>query len=252
MVLKENESTSVPYAPSIEEQKAYWDARWEKNWAPNDWQRKRGETILSILRTLDLHRPRILDLGCATGWFTERLSHIGTVVGIDLSEKAVSIAKKNYPQIEFLAGNIFENPAVESNYDVVVTQEVVAHVEDQNEFIERIAAILKPGGYLVITSANKIVMERMSIEQDPEEHIKQWLGMKDLKKLLRPYFKIRYSTSIIPLGDQGFLRIINSDKLNRVMGWFIPRKYLEEFKERAGLGYSLIVLAQRSGKRMKE
>jgi 2-polyprenyl-3-methyl-5-hydroxy-6-metoxy-1,4-benzoquinol methylase len=245
MNLKTDDNESIAYVPSIEEQRGYWDDRWEKNSSPNEWQRRRGEMVCRLIESLSLSRPDILDLGCATGWFTERLSHMGEVLGIDLSESAISIAKARYPGLKFAAGNIFNMSLGKGVYDVVVSQEVVAHVENQKEFIEGIASILRPKGYLVITSANKIVMKRVDHGQDPREHIKQWLSMGEIKRLIRPHFLILRSTSIIPMGDRGFLRLVNSHKVNAALGLVIPMKYLEALKERVGLGYSLIILAQR-------
>lgn len=240
-----NSANSTPDIPSISEQQRYWDARWDRNRKPNGWQLRRGETILNFLRTLHLDTPVILDLGCASGWFTEKLSQIGQATGIDLSETAITLAKSQFPGITFIAGNIFELPIPQNHFDLVVAQEVIAHVEDQIAFLERIAYTLKPGGFLIATAANKIVMDRVDFGPDPKEHIKQWLYMRTLKRLLLPQFKVLRATTVIPMGNRGFLRLINSYKINAALGLLIPRRYLENLKERAGLGYSLIVLAQK-------
>ena len=130
-----------------------------------------------------------------------------------------------------------------THYDVIVAQEVVAHVPDQARFVEILATALKPGGYLVISAANRIVMERVDFGPDPREHIKRWLTLGELKRLVRPRLRVLRGRTIIPLGDRGLLRIVNSERLNRLVGWFVPRERLEAWKERAGLGYSVIVLA---------
>jgi 2-polyprenyl-3-methyl-5-hydroxy-6-metoxy-1,4-benzoquinol methylase len=229
--------------PTFSDQQQYWDARWDRNRAPNAWQQRRGDTILALIRTLQLVRPTILDLGCATGWFTEQLSQLGSATGVDLSEHAIAIAKDRFPKVDYIAGNFFEMPLPTAHYDLVVTQEVVAHVPNQQNFVRRLAEILKPGGSLVITTANKFVMERVDFGPDPDEHIKKWLTMRELQALLAPHFGILRKTSIIPIGNLGILRFINSHKLNRALQLFCSERSLEALKERAGLGYSLIVLA---------
>jgi 2-polyprenyl-3-methyl-5-hydroxy-6-metoxy-1,4-benzoquinol methylase len=244
----QNDNKDARFIPSISEQKKYWDVRWIENSIPNDWQLRRGETIIEMLKTISIDQPKMLDLGCATGWFTERLSQIGEVQGIDLSDEAISIAKIQYPQLEFISGNMFAMSLKKEAYDIVVAQEIFAHVENQIGFIERISSILKPGGFLVISSANKIVMKRVDFGPDPREHIKQWMNMKDMKRLLRPHFHVLRARTIIPMGDQGFLRVVNSHKLNTALGWLIPRKYLEFIKERVGLGYSIVILAKKREK----
>jgi 2-polyprenyl-3-methyl-5-hydroxy-6-metoxy-1,4-benzoquinol methylase len=243
-VSKERADTET-YSPSLGEQKMYWDQRWKKSKTPNAWQLKRGETVLEFLRGIHLDRPQILDMGCATGWFTNRLSHIGEATGIDLSSSAIAMAKVQYPDVRFIAGNLYEYPFLAGSFDIVVSQEVIAHVDDQVLFLERIADVLRPGGYFVVTTANKIVMERVDHSHDPREHIKTWLDMRSFKRLLRPRFDIIRTTSIIPMGNQGFLRVVNSHKLNSALGRLISRERLESWKEKAGLGYSLIILARK-------
>lgn len=233
------------YVPSLPEQQRYWDQRWNRTPEPNAWQLRRADTIMELLKSAPLNQPRILDIGCASGWFTARLAGIGEATGIDLSPEAIAQARTRYPNIDFEAGNIFEMNLPPAHYDLVVAQEVVAHVPDQARFVEIIAATLKPGGHLVISAANRIVMERADFGPDPKEHIKRFLSLGDLERLARPRFVVLRGTSVIPLGDRGFLRVVNSTRLNRLLGWFIRRERLESWKERAGLGYSVIVLAQK-------
>lgn len=232
-------------APTVAEQQDYWNDRWERNRSPNVWQQRRSDVVLEFIRPLALTGPRILDLGCATGWFTDRLSLLGRVTGVDLSEKAVDTARKTYPHIEYLAGNFYEMSFPPEHFDLIVNQEVIAHVPDQKTFLEKIARILKPAGYLVITTANKLVMDRCDFGPDPDAHIKKWLSMKDLKRLLQPHFRVLRAGSALPLGDRGFLRLVNSYKLNAFLSRFVSQAALESIKERAGMGYTLIILAQK-------
>lgn len=235
------------YAPSIAEQQRYWDERWESQQSPNRYQSQRGEAILTLLRSVPLKQPKILDLGCATGWFTEKLSKLGQTTGIDLSEGAIAAAKASYPSLTFLQGNIFDMAIDPESFDLIVSQEVVAHVEDQSGFVERIARALKPGGYLVITAANKIVVRRHSFgPPSPREHIKNFLDMKTLKRLLAGRFRVIRSTSVMPEGHGGFLKVANSCKLNAMIALLIGQKRLQSLKERLNLGYTIIVLAQKN------
>ena len=119
----------------IELQQAYWDQRWSVQRSPNEWQRRRAEAILAMLRELRLERPRILDLGCATGWMTNLLSDIGSAQGLDLSEAAIAIARSQYPTIQFTVGDLYSVPLANDPVDVVVCQEVIAHVSDQVELV---------------------------------------------------------------------------------------------------------------------
>ena len=82
---------------------------------------------------------------------------------------------------------------------------------------------------------------------DPEAHIKLYPNRREFKRMLCRRFRVLRTTSIMPVGDRGVLRLVNSYKLNSALGWVIPPRYLERVKEWAGLGYTLVALAQKPG-----
>jgi len=79
----------------------------------------------------------------------------------------------------------------------------------------------------------------------PPEHIEKFLDMKGLKRLLVSHFRVLRTATVLPIGNAGILRLINSPKLNNALSLLIPERDLEILKERAGFGYSLLVLAQK-------
>jgi 2-polyprenyl-3-methyl-5-hydroxy-6-metoxy-1,4-benzoquinol methylase len=248
-----SEMSNDKQVPSLETQRRFWNWHWE-HWEErkiiNDWTLKRGDAILEILDSLSLNQPEILDFGCGKGWFTEKLALVGKATGIDLSEEAIAMAKLRSPHATFIAGNVYDFPLQPEKYDVIVSQEVLTHVENPAAYLDRAAYLLKPGGYLILACANKFVMERLGNADwnvQPPEHISWYPSMKDLKELLRTKFRILRATTILPLGNGGVLRVINSYKFNRALELVIPRRFLDALKARAGFGYQLIVLAQKMG-----
>jgi len=234
--------------PTISEQQQFWET-WNANMRDPEhlieWCIRRAEAILLLLQSLNLDRPRILDLGCGTGWLSEMLAKFGLTTGVDLAESVIATARARYPNVTFFAGDIFKMSLPANNFDVVVSQEVIAHVPDQVAYLDRAVHVLKPGGYLIITTANKFIIDRGDFPPQPPEHIERWLTMPQLKRLLRPHFHVLRSMSILPMGHRGILRLVNSYKVNVVLGLLISRQHREALKERLGLGYTLIVLAQK-------
>lgn len=234
--------------PTISEQQRFWETWNPKMRDPkhlNEWSMRRAEIILKFLQSLNLDRPTILDFGCGTGWLSEMLAKFGPTTGIDLAESVVATARARSPNVTFLAGDILRMSLPANHFDVVVSQEVIAHVPDQVAYLNRAVHVLKPGGYLIITTANKFIIDRGDFPPQPPEHIERWLTMPHLKRLLRPHFHVLRSMSILPMGHLGILRLVNSYKVNAVLGLFISRQHLEALKERLGLGYTLIALAQK-------
>lgn len=234
--------------PSHAEQKQYWDERWNrvKDEYPHAWARRRGAAILALLGSLPLQHPRILDMGCGTGWFTGELARIGEATGVELSDAAVALARSRYPHATFIAGNVLDMELPTAHFDVVVSLEVIAHVEDQDRYLEQAARTLKPGGYLVITTVNKFVHDRIDWAEDSPGHIRYWLGRRSFRRLVSGHgFRVLRLTSVIPMGHGGVLRLVNSSKLTTLLATVIATGRLDRLKERVGLGWTWIALAQK-------
>jgi len=115
---------------------------------------------LEILESLRIKRALCLEVGCGTGWLTERLVQFGPTTAIDLSPRAIEIARRRGLDTEFLAGDFYSQRFSPEKFDVVICIETISHVPDQPRFIEKLAAVTRPGGYLIITAQNMFVYER--------------------------------------------------------------------------------------------
>lgn len=234
--------------PTLEKQQEYWKY-WQGSRSNSGWALERTDVVLELLRSLSLDQPRILDLGCGTGFLTEKLADFGEATGMDLNEEAMLEASARCPHINFIGGNLFEYPLDENFFDIVVSMQVIAHVEDQSAFIERVARLLRPGGYFLVSTNNKFVMDRLGDEDWGSHrqagHIEKWLTVRSLNRLVSSGFHIVQTRTLLPMGNGGVLRIANSQKLNTVLGRLLPGGYLQRVKERLGLGYYIMLLAQK-------
>jgi 2-polyprenyl-6-hydroxyphenyl methylase/3-demethylubiquinone-9 3-methyltransferase len=114
-----------------------------------------------IDRCVGLADKRVLDVGCGGGLLTEGMASCGAIVtGIDLSEKALGVAKLHLLEsgrsvdyrlvaAETLAA---ETPA---SFDVVTCLEMLEHVPDPASTIAACAALVKPGGQLFFSTINR-------------------------------------------------------------------------------------------------
>jgi 2-polyprenyl-3-methyl-5-hydroxy-6-metoxy-1,4-benzoquinol methylase len=203
----------------------------------------RLRTIGKTMEELKIRDAKILEAGCGTGWLSDRLSEFGKVTGVDLGSKILETAQRDYPHVDFRSGDVHTLDLPADYFDVIVTSEVLSHVPDQRVFIHRLAELLKPGGFLLITSQNKFVFERTENISPPDGWIRQWVTMKTLKSLLREDFSIRRATTLEPEGHLGVLRIINSRKVNRFCNSMFGAPRIKQWKESAGFGQSLFVVA---------
>ncbi len=106
---------------------------------------------------------RILDLATGTGNFVFeflRTNHNLDVVGIDLAEKMLEIAKeRNFKQFnnkaKFLIGDATRIPFEDNAFDVVSISYGIRNVQDIKKCLLEIHRVLKPNGQLVIVEFGK-------------------------------------------------------------------------------------------------
>lgn len=239
--------------PTLEEQVEFYD-RWNAKHRSEAFDqiepdsRARGEKVLLLLNSLPVQRPMILEVGCGTGWLTERLVVHGPTTAIDLSPQAIEIAKRRGLDAEFIAGDFYEYDFSRAPFNIAVCVETISNVPNQPRLVARLATVLKPGGYLLLTSQNRFVYERRSDIRPPEPgNIRKWLSGRELRKLLDPQFEIVRMTTVLPKGDKGILRLVHSYKVNWLLSRFFSRERIARVEERLGLGHTLVVLARRRG-----
>ena len=83
---------------------------------------------------------KVLDIGCGNGALTfEIAKKAKKVVGIDLDEKNIKIARKKYwaPNIEYLVGDATKD-CPDQKFDVIILSNVLEHIENRVEFLQKI------------------------------------------------------------------------------------------------------------------
>ena len=99
---------------------------------------------------------RVLDVGCGNGFLAGQFLQRGCqVVGLDLSEQGVEIARKTYPKARFevlpaderILENLNERP-----FDIVVSTEVIEHLYAPRPFVKGCLSALRPGGRFICST----------------------------------------------------------------------------------------------------
>lgn len=98
----------------------------------------------------------ILDAACGTGWLTHLLKkRYRHVEGCDYSATLLDYARKKHPDCVFTQADITHNFSQPfQSYDAVILSLATHGIQDLRAAYHQLALILKPGGILIITTAN--------------------------------------------------------------------------------------------------
>lgn len=108
-----------------------------------------GNSLIELINTPQ--NSLVLDLGCGNGALTKKIQEKGYFVkGLDSSQELLNIARKNYPDIEFIEGDA-RNFTLPVPVDVVFSNAVFHWIEKDNQesLIKSVYNVLKPNGEFV-------------------------------------------------------------------------------------------------------
>jgi 2-polyprenyl-6-hydroxyphenyl methylase/3-demethylubiquinone-9 3-methyltransferase len=114
-----------------------------------------------IQRAVELKGAAALDVGCGGGILSEALARAGArVLGIDLSQAVLDVAElhalegKIEVQYKSIAAEqlAMQQPAA---FDLVTCMELLEHVPDPAATVAALAALVKPGGDVVLSTLNR-------------------------------------------------------------------------------------------------
>lgn len=164
---------------------ATWDAEQEKN----------DEIIKLILDNAGLGADMdVLDVACGTGLMFEYYLKRGvaSVTGIDLSPEMAKIAAQKFEhesRIKVICGDVEETEFAKS-FDRIVVYNAFPHFPAPKRLIEKLAALLKPGGCLTVAhGASRETIDRH--HEGPASKVS--LGLmeaEELKKIFETQFRV--------------------------------------------------------------
>ncbi|HSL42565.1 MAG TPA: methyltransferase domain-containing protein [Anaerolineales bacterium] len=96
----------------------------------------------------------VLENGCGVGMYVEHLSPFGgTVIGLEYDFERAVEARINSPQIVNGAGEFLPFPS--QTFDLILSHEVLEHVQDDRTAICEMIRVLQPGGRVVLFIPNR-------------------------------------------------------------------------------------------------
>jgi 2-polyprenyl-3-methyl-5-hydroxy-6-metoxy-1,4-benzoquinol methylase len=109
---------------------------------------------LSAFWPLDLRSKVIADIGCGAGSFLSHVSGLAKkIIAVEPTERYHhSLRQRGYDVFSYATNALKAYPG---GIDIAVTFQVIEHVLNPRVFLTEIAALLKPGGSLIIATPNR-------------------------------------------------------------------------------------------------
>ena len=99
-------------------------------------------------------KGHIFENGCGVGMYVEHLAELGgTVYGLEFDFERASEAARNSLRIMNAAGEFLPIPS--STFDLILSHEVIEHVQDDHLAIREMVRVLNPGGRIVLFCPNR-------------------------------------------------------------------------------------------------
>ncbi|MEM9755041.1 MAG: bifunctional 2-polyprenyl-6-hydroxyphenol methylase/3-demethylubiquinol 3-O-methyltransferase UbiG [Pseudomonadota bacterium] len=134
----------------------------------------------------------VIDVGCGGGLVTEPMARLGaTVVGIDAAAASIEAARSHASQggltIDYRATTAEALVTDGEVFDVVLALEIVEHVSDQAAFLKTCAALVRPGGMMILSTLNRTAAS-FALAIVGAEYVLGWLdrGTHDWRRFVTP------------------------------------------------------------------
>lgn len=120
------------------------------------WRSGQERRLAIIERYVPLDGRRVLDLGCGVGEYVRAFARQGAeAYGCDIERPRLLRARERGARDVLLAAGE-RLPFQDGALDVVVLNEVIEHVNDDQQTMREVARVLAPGGAAVIYAPNRL------------------------------------------------------------------------------------------------
>lgn len=124
----------------------------EPSYVWREGQQRRLEMILQAAG--ERVRGEVLENGCGIGMYAQRLAEAGGhVIGLEYERERAAQARQRVERVVNAAGEALPFP--DATFDLILSHEVIEHVEDDAQAVREMVRVLRRGGRLVLFCPNR-------------------------------------------------------------------------------------------------
>jgi SAM-dependent methyltransferase len=151
-----------------------------------------------------LRAGRVLDFGSGSGYGAASLAdESAAVVGVD----RVPPDTANRGRVRFVRADLRASPFADAAFDLVVSFQVIEHLDDSGDYLDAIARAVAPGGTVLITTPN-----RLTSDGENPFHVNEYVA-QELGDVLRARFA---AVEMLGIGATGEVQRYYEARLARI------------------------------------
>lgn len=160
------------------------------------------------------------------------------IVNMEISPKMLEIAKKRYPDENFLSTNLVNIDWQNDYFDRIISLESLEHSPDPFSLLSEFYRVLKPGGYLIMslppaTAEIVLIIYELFVDNHGEGPHK-FLSYKKVSKMLK-------KVGFIELKHQPTLIVPFSNPLAKKLNTFLEKHYKTFFLKEFGIRHFYVL-----------
>lgn len=135
----------------------------------------------------------VLDAACGSGYGSMMMIDGGAreVVGIDISDDAITFAQENYnnPSLAYLKHSCDDLSLLNRKFDLVISFETIEHLSSPEHFIKEVKSVLNEGGLFICSTPNKKRYSGLGWAENNQFHLSE-LYYEEFSKIFKQYFTV--------------------------------------------------------------
>ena len=120
---------------------------------PIDFASRKDALAASEKKFMPSDKAVIMEIGCSSGYLIRDLVKAfpeAVIIGADVVKEPLYRLANNFPGVPLIRFDLLRCPLPDKSVDVLVMLNVLEHIEDDLEALQKAFNLLKPGGALII------------------------------------------------------------------------------------------------------